>query len=117
MLLWGRFCRGSCALVFKPLAERFDLLFRIRREQMLNGHVRWRNQDRFRMRESVKAGLAVVMTDAGGSNTTEGHRFDKQMNVHLVDRAAAERQAREEMIDGLLVPAKKETGERLRMLL
>ena len=42
------------------------------------------------MRESVKAGLAVVMTDAGVSNTAEGHRFDKQMNVHLIDRAAAE---------------------------
>ncbi len=57
---------------------------------MLDGHVRRRNQNRFCMREGVKAGLAVVMTDAGVSNTTEGHRFDKQMNVNLVDRAAAE---------------------------
>src|SRR5208337_2704950 len=85
MLLWGRFCRGSCALVFKPLAEGFDLLFCIRREQMLDGHVRWRNQDRFRMRESVKAGLAVVMTDAGISDPAKGHRFDKQVNVYLID--------------------------------
>src|SRR6266404_5204570 len=87
---WVALIASLRGLVLKPLAEGFDLLFRIRREQMLDGHVRWRNQDRFRMRESVKAGLAVVMTDAGVSNTTEGHRLDKQMNVHLVDRAAAE---------------------------
>src|SRR5271170_6444024 len=74
-------------LILKPLAESFDLLFRVRREQMLDGNVRRRNQDRFRMRESVKAGLAVVITDAGVSNATKGHRFDKQMNVHLIDRA------------------------------
>src|SRR5271155_1227587 len=68
------------------------------------------------MRESVKAGLAVVITDAGRSNTAEGHRFDKQMNVHLIDRAAAEGQAREEVIDRLLISAEKEAGKRLRML-
>src|SRR5271167_307677 len=103
-------------LILKPLAEGFDLLLRIRREQMLDGHVRRRNQDRFRMRESVKAGLAVVITDPGRSNTTEGHRFDKQVNVHLIDRAATEGQTREEMIDCLLVPAEEETGKGLRML-
>src|SRR5271170_6135624 len=104
-------------LILKPLAEGFDLLLRIRREQMLNGHIRRRNQNRFCMREGVKAGLAVVMTDAGVSNTAEGHRFDKQMNVHLIDRAAAERQAREEVIDRLLISAEEEARKRLRMLL
>src|ERR1700675_352004 len=64
-------------LVFKPLAERFDLFLRIRREQMLDGHVRWRNQDRFRMRESVKPVLAVVVTNAGISDPSKRHRFDK----------------------------------------
>ena len=77
-------------LVLKPLAESFDLLLRVRREQMFDGHVRRRKQNRFCMREGVKAGLTVVMTDAGVSNTAEGHRFDKQMNVHLIDRTAAE---------------------------
>src|SRR5260370_41716290 len=80
-------------LILKPLAEGFDLLLRIRREQMLDGHVRRRNQNRVCMREGGKAGLAVVMTDAGGSNTPERHRFAKQMNVHLIDRAASERKA------------------------
>src|SRR5271163_440039 len=87
---WVSLIPGLCGLVLKPLAKGFDFLFRIRREQMFDGHIRWRNQDRFRMRESVKAGLAVVITNAGRSNTTEGHRFDKQMNVYLIDRAAAE---------------------------
>src|SRR5271163_1270635 len=104
-------------LILKPLAEGFDLLLRIRREQMLDGHVRRRNQNRFCMREGVKAGLAVVMTDAGVSNTAEGHRFDKQMNVYLIDRAAAEGQACEEVIDCLLISAEEEARKGLRMLL
>src|SRR5271170_4360293 len=39
------------------------------------------------------------------------------MNVHLIDRAAAEGQAREEVIDRLLVTAEEEAGKRLWMLL
>src|ERR1700693_489547 len=117
MLLWGRFCRGSCALVFKPLAERFDLLLRIRQEQVLNGYAGVRNQNRFRVRESIKPGLAVVVTDAGIPDPAKGHGFDKQVNVYLIDRAAAERQAREEVIDRLLISAEEEAGKRLRMLL
>src|ERR1700722_14895860 len=106
-----------CGLVFKPLAERFDLFLRIRREQGLDGHVRRRNEDRFRMREGVKPGLAVVGTDAGISAPAKGHGFDKQVNVYLIDRAPAERQAREEVIDRLLISAEEEAGKRLRMLL
>src|SRR6202140_2635547 len=117
MLLWGRFCPGSCALVFKPLAERFDLLLRIRREQVLDSHVGRRNENRFRMREGVKPGLAVVVTNAGISDPAKGHGFDKEVNVYLIDRAPAERQAREEVIDRLLISAKEEAGKRLRMLL
>src|SRR3984957_20408495 len=115
MLLWGRFCRGSCALVFKPLAERFDLLLRIRREQVLNGYVGRRNQNRFRVRESVKPGLAIVVTDTGIADPAKGHGLDKQVNVYLIDRAAAEGQACEEVIDRLLIPAEEEAGKRLRM--
>src|SRR6202045_3957147 len=116
MLLWGRFCPGSCALVFKPLAERFDLLLRIRREQVLDGHVGRRNENRFRMGEGVKPGLAVVVTNAGISDPSKGHGFEKQMNVHLIDRTATKGHAREEVIDCLLVAAKQEAGKRLRML-
>src|SRR5580692_3223625 len=104
-------------LILEPLAERFDLLLRVRREQMLDGHVRRRNQNRFCMREGVKAGLAVVMTDARESDAPERHGFNEQMNVHLVDRATAEGQAREEVVDRLLVTAEKETGKGFWMLL
>src|SRR6202035_4814602 len=103
-------------LVFKPLAERFDLFLRIRREKGLDGHLGRGNEKRFRVRESVKAGLAIVVTDAGISDPSKGHGFDKQVNVHLIDRAAAKGQAREEVIDCLLVAAKQEAGKRLRML-
>src|ERR1700744_5071643 len=68
------------------------------------------------MREGVKAGLAVVVTDAGISDPAKWHGFDKQVNVHLIDRTAAKGQAREEVIDCLLVAAKQEAGKRLRML-
>src|SRR6202050_2412675 len=117
MLLWGRFCRGSCALVFKPLAERFDLLLRIRREQVLNGYVGRGNQNRFRGRESHQHGPAVVVTDSGISAPAKGQCYDKQVNVYLIDRAAAEGQACEEVIDRLLISAEEEAGKRLRMLL
>src|SRR5262245_42073604 len=67
------------------------------------------------MCERIKASLAVVMTDPGISNSSERHGFDKQMNVDLIDRPAAEGQAREKVVDCLLVTAEQEAGKRLRM--
>src|SRR6266853_5721629 len=57
------------------------------------------------------------MADARESDASERHCFNEQMNVHLVDRATAEGQAREKVVDCFLVTAEKETGKRLRMLL
>src|SRR5271170_3942786 len=108
---WDRFCCGLSGLVFKPLAERLDLFLRVRREQMFDCHVRRRDENRFRVRESVKTGLTVVVADARESDASERHSFNEQMNVHLVDRATAEGQAREEVVDRLLVTAEKETGK------
>ena len=34
------------------------------------------------------------------------------MNIHLIDRSAANGQAREEMIDSLLITAQEEAGKR-----
>ena len=39
------------------------------------------------------------------------------MNIHLIDRSAAKGQAREEMIDSLLVTAEEEAGKRFWALL
>src|SRR6202171_6204457 len=107
---------GLTFSVLKPLAERLDLLLRVGREQMFDCHVRRRDENRFRVRESVKTGLTVVVADARVSNSPEGHGLYKQMNVHLIDRAAAKGQAREEMINCFLVTAEEETGQRLWML-
>src|SRR5580658_8067217 len=101
-------------LILKPLAKRFDLLLCIGREQVLDVYVSGRNQDRLRMCESVKAGLAVVIADAGESNSTERHSLDKQMNVHLIDRTSAEGQALQEVVDRLLVAAEEKARKRLR---
>src|ERR1700678_3171764 len=105
------------ASVLKPLTERFDLLRSVGREQMFDCHVRRRDENRFRVRESIETGLTVVVADARESDASERHGFNEQMNVHLVDRATAERQAREEVVDRLLVTAEKETGKRFWTLL
>src|SRR5271156_4609976 len=82
--------RATLLLVFKPLAERLDLFLRVGREQMFDCHVRRRDENRFRVRESIKTGLTVVMADAGVSNTPKRHGLDKQVDVHLIDGSAAE---------------------------
>src|SRR5437879_2169007 len=109
--------RATLLLVFKPLAERLDLFLRVGREQMFDGHVRWRDENRFRVRESVEAGLAVVVADAGESDAAERHGFDEKMYVHLVDCTATERQTREEVVDRFLITTEKEGGKRFRVLL
>src|ERR1700730_16135435 len=109
--------RATLLLVFKPLAQRFDLLLRVRREQMLDRHVGRRDKDRFRMCQSIEAGLAVVVADTGESDAAERHGFDKQMDVHLINGAATEGQGREKMINCLLVTTEEETGKGLRTLL
>src|SRR6266478_1004691 len=108
---------ATLLLVFKPLAQRFDLLLCIGREQMLDGHVGRGDENRFRMRESVEAGLAIVVPDAGESDAAERHGFDEKMYVHLVDCTTTERQTREEVVDRFLITTEKEGGKRFRVLL
>src|ERR1700691_4864301 len=111
------FCGRAFLSILKPLAQCFDLLLGVGWEQMFDGHVGRRDENRFSVGESVKAILAVIVTDAGVSNTPKRHGLDKQVDVHLIDGSAAEGYAREKMIDGLLVTAEKETGKGLWMLL
>src|SRR5882762_3146046 len=108
---------ANLLLIFKPLAQCFDLLLCIGREQMLDGHIGRGDENRFRMRERVEAGLAIVVPDAGESDAAERHGFDEKMYVHLVDCTATERQTREEVVDRFLITAEEETGKGLRMLL
>src|SRR6202050_3926206 len=117
MLLGGRFVGDLVPLVFKPLTERFDLFLRVRWEQVFDGDVGRRNENRFRVRESIKPSLAVVVTDTGISDPAKGHGFDKQVNVYLIDCAPAERQAGKKVVDRLLISAEEEAGKRFRMLL
>src|SRR5580693_10431364 len=84
---------------------------------MLDGHIGRGDENRFRMRESIEAGLAIVVADARESDAAERHGFDEKMYVHLVDCTAAERQTREKMVDRFLITTEKETGKGLRMLL
>src|ERR1700688_3105035 len=83
---------------------------------MFDCHVRRRDENRFRVRESVKTGLTVVVADARVSNSPEGHGLYKQMNVHLIDRAAAKCNSREGGVNWFLVEAQEQAGERLLIL-
>src|SRR5260370_40572803 len=71
------------------------------------------------MREGgrVNTGLPIVGVDDREADGSERYGFNEQMIVPLVDRATAEGQAREEVVDGLLVTAEKETGKGFWMLL
>jgi hypothetical protein len=50
---------------------------------MLDGYVGRRNQDRFRVREGIKAGFAVVVADAGVS--TPPKAWSPQIDGYLLD--------------------------------
>src|SRR5258706_4628849 len=72
--------RTTLHLVFKPLAERFDLLLRVRREQMLDRYVGRRDKHPFCLRQSIEAGPAVGVAETSESEAAERHRFDKRMD-------------------------------------
>src|ERR1700722_4437329 len=84
---------------------------------MLDGHIGRGDENRLRMRESVEAGLSIVVSDARESDAAERHGFDEKAYVHLVDCTATERQTREEGVDRFLITTEEETGKGLRVLL
>src|SRR6516225_5345022 len=48
-----------------------------------------------------------------GTDTTEGHRFNEQVDIDLIDRATAEGQFTDKPVDRLLIAAEDESGERV----
>src|SRR6516225_8972618 len=81
---------------------------------MFDRHIRRRDEHRFGMRKHVEAILAVVMTHTGWSDAAERHRLDKQVDVDLIDGAAAERKLTDEAVDRRLVATEDERGEGIR---
>src|SRR5215831_8260167 len=81
---------------------------------MFDRYIRRRDEHRFGMRKHVEAILAVVMTHTGWSDAAERHRLDKQVDVDLVDSAAAERKLADEAVDRRLVATEDEPRERMR---
>src|ERR1700685_229136 len=68
-----RNCGRPFLSILKPLAECFDLLLRVGREQMFDRHVGRRDENRFSVGESVKAILSVIVTYARVSNAHKRH--------------------------------------------
>ena len=75
---------------------------------MFDRDIRRRDEHRFGMRKHVEAILAIVMTLTGWSDAAERHRLDKQVDVDLVDGAAAERKLADEAVDHRLVATEDE---------
>ena len=81
---------------------------------MFDCYIRRRDEHRFGMRKHVEAIFAVVMTHTGWSDAAERHRLDKQVDVDLVDGAAAERKLADEAVDRRLVATEDERREGIR---
>src|SRR5271169_4330394 len=66
------------------------------------------------MTECIESVFSVVMPHPGGSGATEGHRLNKQMNIHQVHPASAVGEFANETVDSLLIAAEDKPGERPR---
>src|SRR5580692_8207954 len=83
---------------------------------MLDRDIGWGDQNRLDMSKRIEAVLSVIMAHPGRTGATKRHRLDEQMHVDQVDAAAPEGQLPDEPVDGLLVPAEDESGERTSRL-
>src|SRR5580704_4077139 len=100
--------------VLKPHLQRLDFLRGVRREEMIDGHIGRRDEHRLGMGQHVEAGLPVVMPHPRRPHAPEWHRFHVQVDVYLVDCAAAEREFADEAIDRALAAAEDEGRQRSR---
>src|SRR6478672_5619453 len=87
------------ASVVEPLRESLHLLLGIGREEVIDGDVGRRDENRLGVREGVEPMLAVVVADARGADSSIGHRLDEQEDIGLIDGATAEGQRAHEPID------------------
>src|SRR5271155_2817625 len=81
---------------------------------MLDRDVGRGDQHGLSVTECIEPVSSVVMAHPGRSCATEGHRLNKQMNVHQVHPATAVRELAEETVDSLLIAAEDKPGERPR---
>ena len=81
---------------------------------MIDRHIRRRDEHRLGVGQHVEAVLSVVMAHAGRSDAAERHRLHEQVDIDLIDRAAAEGQFADEAIDRALVAAEDERRQRMR---
>src|SRR5580692_12213333 len=100
--------------IFEPAFKRQVLLSGEGGVKMLDRHLGRGNEDRLGVGQRVEAVFSVVVPHPGRAGATERHGLDEQVNVYQVDAAAAEGQFADEPVDGFLVAAKDEAGERVR---
>jgi hypothetical protein len=81
---------------------------------MIDRDIRGRDEHRLGVRHHVEAMFPIVVAHARRPDPTERHGLDEQMDIDLVDRAAAERQLTDEAVNRLLLPAENEGRQRQR---
>jgi hypothetical protein len=81
---------------------------------MIDRDIGGRDKHRLGVRQHVEAIFPVVVAHAGRPDAPERHCLDEQMDIYLVDRAAAKRQFADEAVDRLLLSAEDEGCKRMR---
>jgi hypothetical protein len=79
---------------------------------VIDRDVRRRHHDCLCVRQRVKSVLSVGVAHARCANASERHRFDKDVDVGLVDGPTTEREAGYEPVNRALVLAEDEAGKR-----
>src|SRR6202140_2128682 len=81
---------------------------------MVDRDIGWGDQHGLSVTECIEPVFSVVVAHPSGSCATEGHRLNKQMNVHKVHPATAVGEFADETVDSLLIAAEDKPGERPR---
>ena len=66
---------------------------------MIDRNIGRRDEHRLGMGQHVEAILPIIVAHAGLSDAAEGHRLHEQVDVDLIDCAAAEREFADKAID------------------
>src|SRR5215467_13428194 len=99
--------------LFEPYFERGILLRGVGRKQVLDSHIRWRDQHRLRMGQHVVAILPVVVPHACWSNASERHRLNKEVNIDHIYGTASKGELANEFINCALVSAEQKGRKRM----
>jgi hypothetical protein len=104
------------ASVLEPSRKLPVLFFDEGRVQVFYRYVGRRDQHRLGVRKRVEAVFSVVVADACGPGAAKRHGLDEQAHIDQVHATPTEGKLADEPVDGFLVAAEDEAGERTSRL-